>query len=103
MDFATFVNSYWNKKRRSGAAWTPQAIADDSGLSVDAVNMYLNWCASQSGLADADLIEKFNDTCVVIQTPMGPYIGPKTAPATVQVNDSFWAMMDALLTKHLGK
>jgi hypothetical protein len=103
MTFSDFVTFYWHKTRRNGSIWTPQAIAEDSGLTIDIVNMYLNWCTSQVGLTDANLIEKFNDTQVVINTPMGSYIGPKSAPTTVVVDDSFWAMMDQMFTKHLGK
>jgi hypothetical protein len=107
MSFADFVTTYWNKLRRSGAPWTPQAIADDSGLSVDDVNMYSAWCKAQGGLPDQQLIDKFNASTVVIHSPMGNYLGPKGAdvggsgPSTIgqMPTDAFWVQMQKVLGK----
>jgi hypothetical protein len=110
MQFNEFVTLYWNKTRRSGAPWTPAAIADDSGFSIDDVNMYLAWCKAQISpvpLTDKELIDKFAATMTVIRTPMGNYLGPKGAdvegsgPGTIgqMPTDAFWVQMQKLLGK----
>ena len=77
--FAEFVTLYWNKKRRSGALWTPQGIADDSGMSLNDVQAFLNYCHDRATLSDAELIAT-NPTITV--TPFGTIILRETpAPA----------------------
>lgn len=105
MTFSEFVKLYWNKVRRSGSPWTPAAISDDSGLSLDIVNMYLNWCQAQSGLADDALISRFDDTMTVIVTPFGSYLGSKgavtqgTSTIGAMPVDAFWAQLRKILGK----
>jgi len=104
MQVSDFVTNYWKKTRRSGAPWTPQAIADDSGLSIDDVNMFLSWCGAQSVITDQGLIELFNSTMSIIRTPMGNYLGPKGAvgtPGTIgsMPADAYWAQLQKVVSK----
>lgn len=85
MNFDLFVDLYWGKRRRSGAPWTPETIAEDSGFSLSDVNTLLAWCHTQGTLTDDALKALFDSQWSIVQTPFGIHLQRKvvTTPGTV--------------------
>ncbi len=102
MNFSDFVKTYWKKLRRSGAPWVTIDIVTDSGLARDVVDAYTAYCASNPPLTDDQLIDQFNSTMQLAQTPFGATVIPKSAPwgagtvGQLSISD-FTALMKSIL------
>lgn len=102
MTFSEFVTAYWNKTRRSGQPWTDQTIADDSGIRLDDVDTYLNWCHAQGNLSDTDLIARFEARVEPVQTPYGLHLGVKNPPAAPGTLAGLVDELKAVIAKYGG-
>lgn len=68
MEFRDFVNMYWNKKRRSGALWTAETVAEDAGMNIDEARAFFGYCEAHSDLSDSSLIAL---SPIIQRTPFG--------------------------------